>query len=196
MKYSVITISRQYGSGGREIGTQLAQRLGIPFYDKALCAEAARRSGFDGSFLEQAERQEGRKFSYLFQSNSYSFCRSLGDQTFLALATTIRSLAEQGPCILVGRGANRILSDRNDTLHVYLYADRQTRLKRIVAQYGVPAEQAEKVLHDTDRARAVYLKDYTDQIMGQAKNYHLCLDSGALGIEHTVKILEAVYRTT
>lgn len=196
MKYSVITISRQYGSGGREIGTQLAQRLGIPFYDKALCAEAAKRSGFDGSFLEQAERQEGRKFSYLFQSNSYSFCRSLGDQTFLALATTIRSLAEQGPCILVGRGANRILSDRNDALHVYLYADRQTRLKRIVAQYGVPAEQAEKVLHDTDRARAVYLKDYTNQIMGQAENYHLCLDSGALGIEHTVKILEAVYRTT
>ena len=196
MKYSVITISRQYGSGGREIGTQLAQRLGIPFYDKALCAEAAKRSGFDGSFLEQAEQQEGRKFSYLFQSNSYSFCRSLGDQTFLALATTIRSLAEQGPCILVGRGANRILSDRNDTLHVYLYADRQTRLKRIVAQYGVPAEQAEKVLHDTDRPRAVYLKDYTNQIMGQAENYHLCLDSGALGIEHTVKILEAVYRTT
>lgn len=196
MKYSVITISRQYGSGGREIGTQLAQRLGIPFYDKALCAEAARRSGFDESFLEQAERQEGRKFSYLFQSNSYSFCRSLGDQTFLALATTIRDLAEQGPCILVGRGANRILSHRTDALHVYLYADRQTRLKRIVAQYGVPAEQAEKVLHDTDRARAVYLKDYTDQIMGQAENYHLCLDSGALGIEHTVKILEAVYRTT
>ena len=196
MKYSVITISRQYGSGGREIGTQLAQRLGIPFYDKALCTEAAKRSGFDGSFLEQAERQEGRKFSYLFQSNSYSFCRSLGDQTFLALATTIRSLAEQGPCILVGRGANRILSDRTDALHVYLYADRQTRLKRIVAQYGVPAEQAEKVLHDTDRAWAVYLKDYTDQIMGQAENYHLCLDSGALGIEHTVKILEAVYRTT
>ena len=196
MKYSVITISRQYGSGGREIGTQLAQRLGIPCYDKALCTEAAKRSGFDGSFLEQAERQEGRKFSYLFQSNSYSFCRSLGDQTFLALATTIRSLAEQGPCILVGRGANRILSDRTDALHVYLYADRQTRLKRIVAQYGVPAEQAEKVLHDTDRARAVYLKDYTDQIMGQAENYHLCLDSGALGIEHTVKILEAVYRTT
>lgn len=97
MKYSVITISRQYGSGGREIGTQLAQRLGIPFYDKALCAEAARRSGFDESFLEQAERQEGRKFSYLFQSNSYSFCRSLGDQTFLALATTIWDLAEQGP---------------------------------------------------------------------------------------------------
>lgn len=196
MKYSVITISRQYGSGGREIGTQLAQRLGIPFYDKALCAEAARRSGLDESFLEQAERQKGRKFSYLFQSNSYSFCRSLDDQTFLALATTIRSLAEQGPCILVGRGANRILSDRNDALHVYLYADRQTRLKRIVAQYGVPAEQAEKVLHDTDRARAVYLKDYTDQTMGQAENYHLCLDSGALGIEHTVKILEAVYRTT
>lgn len=196
MKYSVITISRQYGSGGREIGTQLAQRFGIPFYDKALCTEAARCSGFDESFLERAERQEGRKLAYLFHLRSNSFSLSLADRAFLALAVTIRTLAEQGPCILVGRGANRILSDRTDALHVYLYADRQIRLKRIVAQYGVPAEQAEKVLHDTDRARAVYLKDYTDQIMGQAENYHLCLDSGALGIEHTVKILEAVYRTT
>ena len=94
----------------------------------------------------------------------------------------------------MGRGANRILSDRKDALHVYLYADRQTRLKRIVEQYGVPAQQAEKGLRDTDRARAVYLKEYTDQVMGHSENYHLCLDSGALGIEHTVRILEAVYR--
>ena len=177
MSYSIITISRQYGSGGREIGTQLADRLGIPFYDKVLCEEAAKRSGLDPTFLELAERR-----------------LSLDDQAFLALAAAIRRLAEQGPCILVGRGANRILSDRKDALHVYLYADRQTRLKRIVEQYGVPAQQAEKVLQDTDRARAVYLKEYTDQVMGHSENYHLCLDSGALGIEHTVRILEAVYR--
>ena len=94
----------------------------------------------------------------------------------------------------MGWGANRILSDRKDALHVYLYADRQTRLKRIVEQSGVPAQQAEKVLRDTDRARAVYLQEYTDQVMGHSENYHHCLDSGALGIEHTVRILEAVYR--
>lgn len=194
MSYSIITISRQYGSGGREIGTQLADRLGIPFYDKVLCKEAAKRSGLDPTFLELAERREGRKLAYQLQLPGAPFRLSLDDQAFLALAAAIRRLAEQGPCILVGRGANRILSDRKDALHVYLYADRQTRLKRIVEQYGVPAQQAEKVLQDTDRARAVYLKEYTDQVMGHSKNYHLCLDSGALGIEHTVRILEAVYR--
>lgn len=187
MRYSIITISRQYGSGGREIGTQLADRLGIPFYDKVLCEEAAKRSGLDPTFLELAERREGRKLAYQLQLPGAPFRLSLDDQAFLALA-------EQGPCILVGWGANRILSDRKDALHVYLYADRQTSLKRIVEQYGVPAQQAEKVLQDTDRARAVYLKEYTDQVMGHSENYHLCLDSGALGIEHTVRILEAVYR--
>lgn len=194
MCYSIITISRQYGSGGREIGTQLADRLGIPFYDKVLCEEAAKRSGLDPTFLELAERREGRKLAYQLQLPGAPFRLSLDDQAFLALAAAIRRLAEQGPCILVGRGANRILSDRKDALHVYLYADRQTRLKRIVEQYGVPAQQAEKVLQDTDRDRAVYLKEYTDQVMGHSENYHLCLDSGALGIEHTVRILEAVYR--
>lgn len=194
MRYSIITISRQYGSGGREIGTQLADRLGIPFYDKVLCEEAAKRSGLDPTFLELAERREGRKLAYQLQLPGAPFRLSLDDQAFLALAAAIRRLAEQGPCILVGRGANRILSDRKDALHVYLYADQKTRLKRIVEQYGVPAQQAEKVLQDTDRARAVYLKEYTDQVMGHSENYHLCLDSGALGIEHTVRILEAVYR--
>lgn len=194
MRYSIFTISRQYGSGGREIGTQLADRLGIPFYDKVLCEEAAKRSGLDPTFLELAERREGRKLAYQLQLPGAPFRLSLDDQAFLALAAALRRLAEQGPCILVGRGANRILSDRKDALHVYLYADRQTRLKRIVEQYGVPAQQAEKVLQDTDRARAVYLKEYTDQVMGHSENYHLCLDSGALGIEHTVRILEAVYR--
>ena len=194
MRYSIITINREYGSGGRGIGTQLADRLGIPFYDKVLCEEAAKRSGLDPTFLELAERREGRKLAYQLQLPGAPFRLSLDDQAFLALAAAIRRLAEQGPCILVGRGANRILSDRKDALHVYLYADRQTRLKRIVEQYGVPAQQAEKVLRDTDRARAVYLKEYTDQVMGHSENYHLCLDSGALGIEHTVRILEAVYR--
>ena len=194
MGYSIITISRQYGSGGREIGAKLAERLCIPFYDKALCEEAARRSGFDSDFLEQAEQRCGRKFSYLFQPRSGSFFQSLEDQTVLALAVTIRELAEQGPCILVGRGANRLLADRKDALHVYIHADSQARLNRIISQYGVASGQAEKILRDTDKVRAAYLKDYTDQIMGQAENYHLSLDSGALGIGHVVRIMEALYQ--
>lgn len=193
MSVSVITISRQYGSGGREIGVQLAKRLHLPFYDKALCEEAAKRSGFDAEFLEQAEGRGGRKLAYLFQSHSVPFRLSLDDQAFLALGITIRDLAEQGPCILVGRGANRILADRKDALHIYIYASKQVRLERIINLYGVSPDEAEKTLRDTDKARAAYLKDYTDQIMGQAENYHLSLDSGTLGIDNTVRIIEQVY---
>lgn len=194
MGYSVITISRQYGSGGREVGLRLARRLGIPFYDRALCTEAARRSGFDSGFLERAEQLEGRKLSYLFQANSVPFCLSLADQAFLALAVTIRELAAQGPCVLVGRGANRILENREDALNVYIHAGKQLRLERIVSRYGVPPERAEHSLREMDRRRTAYLRDYTDQVMGQAENYHLSLDSGLLGVEQAVRVIEGVYR--
>lgn len=196
MKPSVITISRQFGSGGRQIGAELARRLGIPFYDKALFTEAAKRSGIHQDHFEQAEQQRGRLFAYLFQNNSAgSFELSLDDRIFLAQAKTIQELAQQGPCILVGRGANRILEKREDVLNIFLYAPRDIRLRRITEVYGIPPDQAEKALRDTDRDRAAYLKAYTSQNFGQAENYHLCLDSGTLGIDNTVQIIESVYKT-
>ena len=195
MRPSVITISRQFGSGGRQVGAELAQRLGVPFYDKALFEEAAKRSGIHPEHFAQAEQQRGRLFAYLFQNNAAgSFELSLEDKIFLEQAKTIQKLAQEGPCILVGRGANRILEKRGDVLNIFLYAPRDMRLKRITQVYHVPEEQAEKALRDTDRDRAAYLKTYTGQVFGQVENYHLCLDSGTLGIENTVKIIEAVYK--
>ena len=109
MRPSVITISRQFGSGGRQVGAELAQRLGVPFYDKALFEEAAKRSGIHPEHFAQAEQQRGRLFAYLFQNNAAgSFELSLEDKIFLEQAKTIQKLAQEGPCILVGRGANRI----------------------------------------------------------------------------------------
>lgn len=194
MSYSIITISRQYGSGRPgESGTQLAERLGTPFTIEPSVRRPPNAAGSTRRFWSW--RSGGRAASW-----PISFSFPAPPSAFL---WTIRPFwpwrppsgaGGAGTLHSGGRGANRILSDRKDALHVYLYADRQTRLKRIVEQYGVPAQQAEKVLRDTDRARAVYLKEYTDQVMGHSENYHLCLDSGALGIEHTVRILEAVYR--
>lgn len=196
MKPSVITISRQYGSGGRRVGALLAEQLGVPFYDKALFAEAAQRSGIHESHFAEAEQHSNDQlFAHIFDGVSMSGTLPLNDRMFLAQAQTIRELADKGPCILVGRGANRILKDREDVLNVFIYADQAIRVRRAVEMYGVDPAQAEKVVRDTDKNRAAYLKTYTDQQFGRAENYHLCIDSGTVGIENTVKIILATYRT-
>lgn len=120
---------------------------------------------------------------------------SLDDRIFVAQAETIRKLAQQGPCIIVGRGANRILKDREDVLNIFIYADRDIRLKRAVDVYHVPEDQVEKVLTTVDKNRATYLKYYTNQVFGQAENYHLCIDSGKIGMENAVKLIETAYQT-
>ena len=129
MNPSVITISRQYGSGGREIGRLLAQELKVPFYDKQLFSETAQRSGIHAKFLEEAEqRHGGQLIAYLYDGVT-GVSKPLCDQAFLAQVTTMRVLAQEGPCIIVGRGANRILQDRGDVLNVYLYATLEVRIK-------------------------------------------------------------------
>lgn len=193
MKPAIITISRQYGSGGRTIGERLARELNVPFYDKALFTEAAQRSGIHPSHFEEAEQHSGDQlFAYIFDGfNSVS--APLNDRVFLAQVETVRELADKGPCVIVGRGANRILKDRDDVLNVYLYADQELRVKRAVEEYGVDPAKADKVVRDTDKKRAAYLKTYTDQQFGKAENYHLCIDSGVVGLENTMKLILATY---
>lgn len=195
MKPSIITISRQFGSGGGEVGAALAQRLNLPFFEKSLFDEAAKRSGLHPDFFADAENRKNWYFSNIFQTAVNPFHMSLDDQIYLAQVQTILELAEQGPCIIVGRGANQILSDRDDLLNIYIYAERNIRLKRITEIYGFPEKQAQKQLDIVDKNRAAYLKHYENQTFGKAENYHLCIDSGKLGIENTIKIIEASYRT-
>lgn len=194
MKPAIITISHQFGSGGREIGAELSRRIGIPCYEKALFEEASKNSGIHQVFFEQAEGNNDRLFTH---SSSVSFRplnMSLDDRMFVAQAETIRSLAQQGPCIIVGRGANRILKNREDVLNIFIYAERSIRLRRAIDTCHIPEEQAEKALNSIDKGQAAYLKYYTDQVLGKAENYHLCIDSGKIGIENSVKVIEAVYR--
>lgn len=195
MKPSIITISRQFGSGGRTIGAELAKKLNLPFFEKSLFEEASKRSGIHSDFFEKAEARKNWYFSNAFLSSVDPLNMSLDDQIYLAQVQTIRELAEQGPCIIVGRGANQILADRNDLLNIFIYADRKVRLKRIIEVYGVPENQAEKQMDIVDKNRATYLKHYANQIFGKAENYHLCIDSGKLGIENAIKIIDASYRT-
>lgn len=142
-----------------------------------------------------AGRSNDRFFAH---SSSVSFDplnMSLDDRMFFAQVETIRNLAQQGSCIIVGRGANHILRDREGVLNVFIYAEREIRLRRVAEIYHVPEGQAEKVLNAADKNRAAYIKHYTNQVFGKAENYHLCIDSGKLGIENSVRVIEAVYRT-
>lgn len=195
MKPAIITISRQFGSGGREICAELSQRIGIPCYERALFEEASKDSGIQQMHFEQAEGRTDRFYANSFSRSLTPLNMSLDDRIYIAQTETIRKLAQQGPCIIVGRGANRILRERKDVLNIYIYADRDIRLKRAVNAYGVPEERAEKILNAIDKNREIYLKYYTDQVFGKAENYHLCIDSGKLGIENSIKIIEAAYRT-
>lgn len=195
MRPSIITISRQFGSGGRMIGAELAKRLNLPFFEKSLSEEASKRSGIHPDFFEKAEARKDWYFSNAFLSSVDPLNMSLDDQIYLAQVHTIRELAERGPCIIVGRGANQILADRKDLLNIFIYADREVRLKRIIEVYGVPEKQAEKQMDLVDKNRAKYLKHYAGQMFGEAENYHLCIDSGKLGIENAIKIIDASYRT-
>lgn len=195
MKPAIITISRQFGSGGREISAELSQRIGIPCYEKALFEEASRNSGIHQLFFEQAEGTHDRLFAHGSSVSFGPLNMSLDDRMFVAQAETIRSLAQQGPCIIVGRGANRILRDRGDVLNIFIYAEKDIRLKRAVEAYHVPEKQAERALNAIDKSRAAYLKYYTDQMFGKTENYHLCIDSGKIGIENSVQVIEAAYRT-
>lgn len=194
MRPSIITISRQFGSGGRQIGAHLSRRLVIPCYEKSLFEEASKNSGIHQMFFEEAEEHNDRLFTNIFSSVVSPWNMSLDDRMYLAQVETIRDLAEQGPCIIVGRGANQILNDRKDVLNIFIYAEPAIRLERIVNVYGIAKEQSEKALKSVDKNRAAYLKHYTGQVFGKAENYHLCIDSGKLGIENTVKIIEAAYQ--
>lgn len=191
IKSTVITISRQFASGGRLIGAQLSQRLGIPCYEKALFEEAARHSGIHPLFFERAEGRGDRMYAASLSGCCAPGDRSLDDRMYIAQAETIRRLAQQGACIIVGRGANHILEGRGNLLNIFIYAERAVRLKRAADLYGVPAERAEKLLDSIDKNQAAYLKFYTGQIFERAENYHLCIDSGKLGIKNAVAIIEA-----
>lgn len=183
----VITISREFGSGGRSIGKLVAERLGYAFYDGELVAEVAKRSGFSPEFIEESGEYASSRHSLLFSlatANQYtSDGLSVTDHLYLEQTRVIEELAAQGNCVIVGRCADYILRERSDTLHVFIRAEMDCRAKRIVERYGEKEKSPEKRLIEKDQKRKVYYKNYTGRTWGQMQNYDLCLNSSALGLE-------------
>ena len=196
MSKNIITISRQFGSGGRTVGRMLAERLGIPFYDKELVKQVADETGFDVDFIEESGEFSPSKSVFSFaMSQGIPVVQnglSMSDFIFCVQRQVILKLAEQ-PCVIVGRGADYILRDRDDCFNVFIHADMQSRAERIVRLYGESEKKPEQRLADKDKKRKIYYKHYTDREWGDAKNYDMCLNSGKIGIEKCVElILDAI----
>jgi cytidylate kinase len=198
MEKKIITISREFGSGGRTIGREVANRLGIPFYEKELVDQIALESGFAPKFVEEhGEHAPGMsRLSYAFAHQGIpGVMNGLSTADFLwsIQCSVILQLAEQGPCVIVGRNADYILKDRNDVLDVYIHADKEYRADRIVRLYGESEKSPMTRLAEKDKRRQINYQHYTGRTWGTAQNYDICLNSGKLGIENCVDIIVNLY---
>lgn len=194
MEKKIITISREFGSGGRTIGHMVADALGIPFYDKELVDQIAVESGFAPKFVEEhGEHSPGKSlFSYAFAPQGVpGVMNGLSTADFLwnIQCNVILQLAEKGPCVIVGRNADYILKDRNDCLHAFIHAEMDYRADRIVRLYGESEKSPAARLQEKDKRRRVNYQHYTGRTWGQAQNYDICLNSSTLGIEQCAKMI-------
>ena len=188
----IITISRQYGSGGREIGRRLAERLGIPYYDKELIILAAERSGYARSLFEEADQKASNSMIFSLMragSRVNSYDLPLNDKIYLIQSGVIQQVARQGSCVIVGRCADYVLQDRFPCVNVFIHAALQKRMDRAVKVYGLSPDDVQSVLLKTDKRRETYYNYYTGRKFGDARNYTLSLDSLGVGIENAVRVM-------
>ena len=193
----VITISRQFGSGGRTIGKKVAEILGVPCYDQEIIERVAQESGFAKEYI--AEHGEYKPYGSWFGNALSSVNASIGgisnsDMLWITQRKVILDLAAQGPCVFVGRCADYILRGKADLLKVFIYADMAERAKRIVEVYGETDEAPEKRLKSKDKRRAAYYKFYTETEWGVAKHYTVCLNSGEIGLDKCAEIIVDLYK--
>lgn len=190
MAHSIITIGREYGSGGRFIGRKVAQRLDIPFYDKELITVTAQQSGFCEQILESNDEKHISNLMYAISPvGRFVDNLPLNHRVFLAQFKAIQYVAQQGPCVIVGRCSDYALRERDDCVNVFVHAPFEERIKRVVKYYGVPADRAEEVVKKTDKNRANYYNHFSDHKWGDLHGYHLCLDSHCVGIEGAVRLI-------
>ena len=199
MKKNIITISRQFGSGGRSVGHLVAEKLGIPFYDKELVEQIALESGFAPKFVEEhGEHSPGRSlFSYAFAPQGVpGVMNGLSTADFLwnIQCSDVLQLAEKGPCVIVGRNADYILKDREDVFHAYIYADKDFRADRIVRLYGESEKSPQARLNEKDKRRGVNYQHYTGRNWGDPANYDICLNTGTIGVEEAADIIVSLVK--
>ena len=191
MKHKIIAISRQFGSGGRTIGKELAANLGIACYDQELIEMLAKKSGFSQSHVSELN-EESTGAGFLPGRND-RVERTLQHTLWQKQRDIILELSEKESCVIVGRCADHILRGREDVLRVYIHADKDKRAKRIVEVYGEREEAPLKRIADKDKRRISYYESFTNSKWGNAENYHITLDSGELGIDTCVKLLMELF---
>lgn len=198
MKKRVITISREFGSGGHSIGKAVAETLGIGFYDQKLLEKIAEETGFAEEFIKDAEYSTAKNsllFNLVMNRSLHGRTEpSSADTIYFAQAKIIKNLAKKESCLIVGRCSDYILRDNSDCLHIFIYSDMEDRAKRILERYGESEKPIQKRIADKDARRKIYYSHYTDRPWGIPQNYDLCLNSGALGEEVCANIIINVFR--
>ena len=190
MAKRIITISREFGSGGRFIGEEVAKKLGIAYYDKNIIGQIAEKSGLSPEYIQENAELSPKKglFAYAFSGRDITG-KSVEDMVYEAQRNIILELAEKEPCVIIGRNADYILKDRDDVLNVFIHGDMPEKIQRITGLYNVEEKEAVKIMADTDKRRRTNYNFYTDQSWGKASNYTLCLNSSQLGYDRCEMII-------
>ena len=190
MTKRIITISREFGSGGRFIGEEVAKKLGVAYYDKDIIGKIAEQSGLSPEYIEENAELSPKKglFAYAFSGRDITG-KSVGDMVYEAQRKIIMEIAEKESCVIIGRNADFILKDRNDVLNVFIHGDMPEKTQRIIDLYNVEEKEAVKMMADTDKRRMTNYNFYTEQKWGKASNYTLCLNSSQLGYDRCERII-------
>ena len=190
MAKRIITISREFGSGGRFIGEEVAKKLGLAYYDKNIISQIAEKSGLSPEYIQENAELSPKKglFAYAFSGRDITG-KSVEDMVYEAQRKVILVLAEKEPCVIIGRNADYILKDRDDVLNVFIHGDMPEKIQRITGLYNVEEKEAVKMMTDTDKRRRTNYNFYTDQSWGKASNYTLCLNSSQLGYDRCEMII-------
>ena len=191
MTKRIITISREFGSGGRFIGEEVAKKLGIAYYDKNVINEIAEKSGLSPEYIQENAELSPKKglFAYAFAGRDITG-KSVEDMVYEAQRKVILGFgSERSPCVIIGRNADYILKDRDDVLNVFIHGNMPEKIQRIIRLYNVGEKEAVKMMADTDKRRMTNYNFYTEQKWGKASNYTLCLNSSQLGYDRCEKII-------
>lgn len=195
---SIITISREFGSGGREIGKKLADDLGIPFYDKELLEMASKESGICQELFVKNDESYTNSFLFSLVMGNYPVSADgrinpdmpLNHKIFLAQFETIKNIAKKGPCVIVGRCADYVLKNEPNIIDFFISGNTAEKKKRILERYDIEKNKAEDFIRKTDKRRASYYNYYTDMKWGEAKNYDLCINSSKTGVDGAIKLMK------
>lgn len=203
MSKKIITIGRQFGSGGHEIGERLSKLLGIPLYDRNLVEMAADKLGMDSEMAASIDEKALMNFMTTYQSpwgaNMPYYLAEYGetqsDKLFLAQSAVIKSLAEAGPCIIIGRGADFILKDYPGLINVFICASKEDRIKRLMEVRNYSKKEAESKMKKNDKSRRTYYETYTGQEWGSINSHQMLLNVSLLGADRIVEILKSIYES-